>query len=247
MNFEIQLPLFQGPFDLLLFFIERDELDIHDIPISKITKDFLEYLEHLERLNLEVASEFILVASTLMRVKAKMLVPRPEKNEEGVEIDPRKELVERLMEYKRYKSVIQELGSMEEQQLQKERRGNVALELKKLSETNNVESELQDIDLYKLLKVFEKVVIRFKDEQNKPIHEVVQYPYTISQQKEALLDKVNLGKEVSFEELIAENCDKIAVIFNFLSILELLQLNLIVIKIGLGYNNFWISKPEVEV
>ena len=247
MNFEIQLPLFQGPFDLLLFFIERDELDIHDIPISKITKDFLEYLEHLERLNLEVASEFILVASTLMRVKAKMLVPRPEKNEEGVEIDPRKELVERLMEYKRYKSVIQELGSMEEQQLQKERRGNVALELKKLSETNNVESELQDIDLYKLLKVFEKVVVRFKDEQNKPIHEVVQYPYTISQQKEALLDKVNLWKEVSFEELIAENCDKIAVIFNFLSILELLQLNLIVIKIGLGYNNFWISKPEVEV
>lgn len=246
MNFEIQLPLFQGPFDLLLFFIERDELDIHDIPISKITKDFLEYLEHLEQMNIEVASEFILVASTLMRIKAKMLVPRPEKNEEGIEIDPRKELVERLIEYKRYKSVIQELGDMEEQQLQKERRGNVAIELKRLSETNDVESELQDIDLYKLLKVFEKVVVRFKEEQNKPIHEVVQYPYTISQQKEALLEKVNLKKEVSFEELIAENCDKIAVIFNFLSILELLQLKLIAIKIGLGYNNFWISKPDVE-
>lgn len=246
MSFEIQLPLFKGPFDLLLFFIERDELDIHDIPISKITADFLHYLEHLEKMNIEVASEFILVASTLMRIKAKMLVPRPEVNDEGVEIDPRKELVERLMEYKRYKSVIQELSDMETNQLLKEQRGNVAKELKLLSETNDVESELQDLDLYKLLKVYEKVVNRYNFEKNKPIHEVVQYSYTITQQKDHILKKVRGGGKFSFEDLIKENAEKIAVIFNFLSILELLQLKFIKIKIGLGYNNFWITEGDQE-
>ena len=103
MTFEIKLPLFEGPFDLLLFFIQRDELDIYDIPISKITDDFLSYLKDLEKLNVDVASEFILVAATLMRIKAKMLLPRPQLDEEGNEIDPRDELVKHLLEYKKYK------------------------------------------------------------------------------------------------------------------------------------------------
>ena len=93
MTFEIKLPLFEGPFDLLLFFIERDELDIYDIPISKITDDFLSYLKELDNLNIEVASEFILVAASLMRIKAKLLLPRPQLDEEGNELDPRDELV----------------------------------------------------------------------------------------------------------------------------------------------------------
>ena len=103
-SFEIKLPLFEGPFDLLLFFIERDELEINDIPISKITNDFLEYIRSLETLNVEVASEFILVAATLMRIKSKMLLPRPQLDEQGNEIDPREELVKHLLEYKKYKS-----------------------------------------------------------------------------------------------------------------------------------------------
>ena len=105
MSFEVKIPLFEGPFDLLLFFIERDELDIYDIPISRITNDFLAYLKELEKLNMEVASEFILVAAKLMRIKAKMLLPRPQLDEEGNEIDPRNELVKHLLEYKKYKSV----------------------------------------------------------------------------------------------------------------------------------------------
>jgi segregation and condensation protein A len=98
MSYEIKLPLFEGPFDLLLFFIERDELDIYDIPIYKLTTDFLEYLKHLEKMNMEVASEFIFVASTLMSIKAKMLLPRQELDEKGNEIDPREELVRHLLE-----------------------------------------------------------------------------------------------------------------------------------------------------
>lgn len=242
MDFEIKLPLFKGPFDLLLFFIERDELEINDIPISTITNDFLDYIKHLETMNIEVASEFILVASTLMSIKAKVLIPRPEIDEEGKEIDPREELVNRLIEYKKYKSVLSELSDLENTRLLKEKRGNVISELKKLAEVNNVEAEMQDLDLYKLLKVYERVLLRHKNEQSKPSHQVVQYNYTISNQKAHILNLVETREKVLFTDLIEENVDKIAIIFNFLSILELLQLNLITINIGEGFNNFWIKQ-----
>ncbi|MEQ9288776.1 MAG: segregation/condensation protein A [Cyclobacteriaceae bacterium] len=247
MNFEVKLPIFEGPFDLLLFFIQRDELDIHDIPIFQITNDFLGYIHQLERMNVEVASEFILVAATLMRIKAKMLLPRPVLNEEGEEIDPREELVRHLLEYKKYKSVIAELSKLESDRMDREKRGNVVKEIKQLSEVSNVDAELQDLDLYKLLKVYQKVLKRYEYEKNKPTHQVVQYPYTISGQKTVLLDILTNRDKLSFEEIIKNKPEKIAVVFNFLAILELLQLGMIKIHLGEGFNNFWIEKPEEVV
>lgn len=244
MSFEIKLPLFEGPFDLLLFFIERDELDIYDIPISKITNDFLDYLKHLEQMNIEVASEFILVASTLMRIKAKMLLPRPQIDEEGNEIDPREELVRHLLEYKKYKSVLQELSDMEGKMQEKEKRGNVKREVRSLSETINVEAELQNVDLYKLLRVFRDVMARYELEKNKPSHKVVQYPYTIEGQKDHIIGKLERDGKLAFTTFIEEKPEKIAVIFNFLAILELLQSALITITVGEGFNNFWLEKIE---
>ena len=241
MTFEIKLPLFEGPFDLLLFFIERDELDIYDIPISKITDDFLAYLKELENMNIEVASEFILVAASLMRIKAKMLLPRPQLDEEGNEIDPRDELVKHLLEYKKYKSVVETLGQMEGERLAKHSRGNITKELKGLASGTDVEAELQDLDLYKLLKVFEKALRKFEDEQNKPVHQVIPYPYTIEGQKKDLLSNLRRGKKVSFLDLIKKDRSKILLIYNFLAILELLQSQKINIVVGEGYNNFWIE------
>jgi len=242
MTFEIKLPLFEGPFDLLLFFIERDELDIYDIPISKITDDFLSYLKELEILNIEVASEFILVAASLMRIKAKMLLPRPQLDEEGNELDPRDELVKHLLEYKKYKSVIEQLNKMEGDRLTQNSRGNITQELKSLAKGTDVEAEMQDLDLYKLLKVFEKTLLRFEEEQNMPVHQVIPYPYTIEGQKKKLLDKLSQNKKVSFLDLIKETNDKIVVVFNFLAILELLQSQDIGIVLGDGFNNFWLEK-----
>ena len=244
LSFEIKLPLFEGPFDLLLFFIERYELDIHDIPIAKITKDFLDYLHHLESMNIEVASEFILVAATLMRIKSKMLLPRPQLDDEGNEIDPREELVRHLLEYKKYKSVLEELKQMEEDEIFKEKRGNVNKEVRLLSESVNVEAELQNVDLYKLMKVFHKVMERYKIEQNKPVHQVIQYPYTIERQKDRILGKLIATDRLPFSRLLEENPSKIAAIFNFLAILELLQLRIITLHLGEGFNNFWIEKLE---
>src|SRR6478609_5933977 len=243
-DFEIKLPLFEGPFDLLLFFIERDELDIYDIPISKIANDFLQYINHLEKMNIEVASEFILVAATLMRIKSKMLLPRPQLDEQGNEIDPREELVKHLMEYKKYKSVVDQFHKMEETELMKEKRGNLMKELRQLAEVSNVEAELQDVDLFKLLTVFEKVLKRHEEEKNRPVHQVIQYPYTIEGQKEYILNEVTVKSRVAFTELFEKAPTRIALIFNFLAILEMLANGLINIQVGEGYNNFWVMKLE---
>jgi segregation and condensation protein A len=247
-KFEIHLPIFEGPFDLLLFFIERDELDIYDIPISKITADFLEYIAKLEKLNVEVASEFILVAATLMRIKAKMLLPRPQIDEEGNEIDPREELVKHLLEYKKYKSVIATLAEMEKDRQDRQKRGNLQAEVKYLSGQVNVEAELQDLDLYKLLKVFQRVMQRYELEQSKPSHQVIQYPYTIENQKRHIIDRLfqSSNQRLAFEELLKEKPDKIYAIYNFLAILELLQLNKIILHLGEGFNNFWME-PKLAV
>ncbi|VAW27459.1 Segregation and condensation protein A, partial [hydrothermal vent metagenome] len=201
--------------------------------------------EELEKLNLEVASEFILVAATLMRIKAKLLLPREKLDELGNEVDPREELVRHLLEYKKYKSVIAELATLEEQRALKEKRGNILREIKKLSESTDVESELQDVDLYKLLKVYQRVLVKFEEEKKKPIHTIVPYPYTIADKKKEILSKLVDKERISFEEMITDGVkEKILVIFNFLAILELLQMQLIGITLGEGYNNFWIQKLD---
>ncbi|GGZ18771.1 segregation and condensation protein A [Echinicola pacifica] len=244
MSFEIKLPLFEGPFDLLLFFIERDELDIYDIPISKITHDFLDYLKHLEKMEIEVASEFILVAATLMKIKSKLLIPRPELDENGEEIDPREELIRHLLEYKKYKSVVGDLSDMEATRMTKEKRGNIASELKELSKVDDVESEMQDVDLYKILKVFQRIMAKYASRTDETTHTVVQYPYTIDQQKNFVLDRISFKKRMPFSEFIEYKPDKIFVIYTFLAILELLQLSMVTIKLGEGFNNFWVEKIE---
>jgi segregation and condensation protein A len=243
-NFEVKLPLFEGPFDLLLFFIERDELDIYDIPISTITNDFLAYIQQMEELNIEVASEFILVAATLMRIKSKMLLPRPQLDEQGNEIDPREELVRHLLEYKKYKSVVDIFHQMEETELQKEKRGNLAKELKALAETTNVEAELQDVTIFKLMTIFERVLKRFEAEKNKPVHHVVQYPYTVDGQKKYLISEVTKHGRLSFAELLETFPTRLGLIFNFLAILEMLAIQLLAVQVGEGFNNFWITKYQ---
>ncbi len=244
-NFEIKLPHFEGPFDLLLFFIERDELDIYDIPISKITEDFLNYLRYMETVNVELASEFILVAASLMRIKSRMLLPRPQLDEQGNEIDPREELVRHLLEYKKYKSVLASLSAMEEGELYKEKRGNLGKELRVLAESVNVESELQDVDLYKLLVVFQKVLKRYEDEKNRPVHQVIQFPYTVEEQKEYVLNEITKKGRVAFTDLLLCYRTRLGLIFNFLAVLDLLALGQLDLQVGEGFNNFWIS-PKAE-
>ncbi len=246
MSFEIKIPLFEGPFDLLLFFIRRDELDIHDIPIAKITDDFLSYIQHLEQFNMEVASEFMLVAATLMTIKAKMLLPRVEKDEEGNEIDPRKELVQHLLAYKRYKAVLNTFEGWEDTMLAKHKRGNVLKEIKTLAALSDVEAELQEVDLFKLLNVYQKVVARAKYHSAREAHQVVPFPYTIDEQKQQILSLLRMQDSLSFQELIAHDFTKAALVVNFLAILEMLAVQEIQIVLGEGFNNFWIRPYKAD-
>lgn len=242
--YTIQLPQFEGPFDLLLFFIERDELDIYDIPIAKVTQDFLEYIRQMETLNIDLASEFILVAATLMRVKAKMLLPRKEMDEQGNEIDPRQELVDRLLEYKRYKSVLDEIRMLEEMRSMRMQRGNISQELYQVANQAMAEAELESITLFRLLKAFEKVMSDFKYRENRPIHTVVQYPYSIESQRAHIVGKVTKHKRADFVSLFEECQSRIHAIFTFLALLELLQYQSVSITIGEGINNFWVQAVE---
>ena len=170
-----------------------------------------------------------------------MLLPRPVLDEEGNEVDPREELVKNLLEYKKYKSVIAELSKMESDRINMESRGNLTKEIHALSQLTNVESELQDLDLYKMMRVFQKVMTQYEIEKNKPRHQVVQYPYTIASQKEFVLGRVRVGEKLSFVDLIREKPEKIYVIFSFLAILELIQLGQVLLVTGEGFNNFWVE------
>ncbi len=239
--FEIKLPQFEGPFDLLLFFIERDEIDIHNIHISNITNDFLDYIHKMNELNIELASEFILVAATLMRIKAKMLLPRPEIDEQGNEVDPRKDLVERLLLYKQYKESCEALRIEEEDRSMKAARGNIQKELATIAMQNSQSEELMNLTLFQLLNSFNKVLKRFEADKNKVVHKIVQYPYTISEQKDQIRSLIRSRERVAFQDVILLCENKVQAIFTFLGILELLQEQIIKITLGIGYNNFWLS------
>ena len=133
-SYQIKLDQFEGPFDLLLFFIERDELDIYNIPITKITNDFLDHIHQSEKLNIELSSEFILFISTLMRIKAKMLLPRKEIDAAGNEIDPRQELIDKILEYKKFKEASAKMAEMETVRMLMIKRGNLQKELSQIGE-----------------------------------------------------------------------------------------------------------------
>lgn len=244
-TFTIKLPVFEGPFDLLLFFIERDELDIYNIPIATITDEFLAYLHQLEAMNIDLASEFIVVAATLMRIKAKMLLPRKQIDEEGNEIDPRKELVDRLLEYKRYKEILEDLRRLEEIRAFMNPRGYAAVELKKLAEHALADAEMESVSLYKLLRVFERLLSRFEEEKKaKRVHTVYNFNYTIQEQREYIRSSLQKGSKTSFEYLFLQLENRIHAIVTFLALLELLNAQQVTLIQGEGVNNFWLTPAE---
>jgi len=243
-SYQIKLDQFEGPFDLLLFFIERDELDIYNIPITKITNDFLDFIHQTEKLNIELSSEFILFISTLMRIKAKMLIPRKEIDEQGNEIDPRQELINKILEYKRFKEASTKMAEMEEVRMLMLKRGNLQRELSQIGEEAGEGTEIQAVTLFKLMKAFEKVVQRLHDKNNRPVHTVVQYNYTMEESRDYMLATCRTAKNASFEKIFEVCQDRIHALFLFLSLLELSQQKYLIIVTGEGRNNFIVEYNE---
>ncbi|MBS1750178.1 MAG: segregation/condensation protein A [Bacteroidetes bacterium] len=243
-SYQIKLPQFQGPFDLLLFFIERDELDIYDIQISKIINDFMNFMHNAQELNIELSSEFILFVSTLMRIKAKMLLPRKELDAQGNEIDPRQELVDKILEYKRFKEASLQMAEMEAMRMLMVKRGNIQKEITQIGEEAGEGTEIQTITMFKLMKAFEKVMQKMYDRNNKPQHVVYSYNYTMEGSREYMLDMVKNEKTVTFENVFKICENRIHAIFLFLSMLELVQQKYMTLITGEGRNNFIIEWNE---
>lgn len=248
-TYQIKLPQFEGPFDLLLFFIERDELDIYNIPINNIIKDFLAYIHSQESLNIELSSEFILFVSTLMRIKAKMLLPRKELDAQGNEIDPRQELIDKILEYRRFKEAAAKMAEMEAMRMLMVKRGNIHREMNTIGEEAGEGTEIQAITLFKLMKAFEKVIKRVEQRNNKPVHTVVRYNYTMEDSRAQMLESIRTEKVLSFEKVFQHCEERLQAIFLFLSMLELVQMKYMQIMIGEGKNNFileWNENREEE-
>lgn len=245
-GYTIKIKQFEGPFDLLLFFIERDELDVMDIPIAKITEDFLAYIQALEELNMDVASEFILVAATLMRIKTKMLLPRKELDAEGNEIDPRAELAQKLLEYKQFKEILQDFHSLENQRRQMTTRGNHKDELKTIAQRALVDIELESLSTYKLFTTFEAVLRRMEIRKTKPKHLVYRYNYTIQEQKEYIVTRIQRHGKATFEALFEGLRDRLHAIITFLSLLEMINAQEVAIIPGINANSFQIEHRETE-
>jgi len=234
--YKIKLDQFEGPLDLLLFFIKRDELDIYDIPISKITKEFLEYVTIIKTLDLEIAGDFILMASTLMQIKARMLLPK-EVDAKGEEIDPRAELIQALLEYKKYKEMSEELSFFESNQRKRKYRGNFDEDVR--DATQEYEILLMNVSIFDLSKAFKKVIEEIKDE---PIHQVQKVNISIDEQMDYILSKFNLTSELHFLVLVENMKEKIRVVITFIALLELVKMNRIGIKESANFNDFILNR-----
>ncbi len=235
--YKIKLEQFEGPLDLLLFFIKRDELNIYDIPISKITKEYLEYVNLIKILDLETAGDFILMASTLMHIKVRMLLPR-EFDEKGEEIDPRTDLVKALLEYKRYKEMSEELAFFESNQRKINYRGNFSADVK--IDIPDYDILLKNVTVFDLAKAFKKAIEGIKPEI---FHEVRKINISIDEQINFILRKLKESGELHFLKLIEGMKEKIRIVITFVALLELTKVGRISIKESSNFNDFIILNP----
>ncbi len=238
MTYRVKLKNFKGPLDLLLFLIKKNEVDIYDIPIAEITKQYLEYVDVLQMLDLEAASEFILLAATLIRIKAKMLLPRPKTEDDEEIIDPRMELVTRLLEYKRFKEVAFKFGELEEQRRNLFDRGY----FEEMEQKSPDEIELgEDVSLFSLIAVFKQVLDKMPKET---FHHIEDIQITLDEQINYILNFESKKKQVSFYDMISQLKDRIIAIVTFLAILELIRRGEITTRQSSPFGEIWIVRKR---
>lgn len=237
MAYRVKLNMFEGPLDLLLFLIKKEEVDIYDIPIADITKQFLEYVEIITLLDLETAGDFILVAATLIRIKAQMLLPKnPEEGEEEEE-DPRQELVRRLLEYQQYKEVALKFGELEVRERDFFRRGFFDYDFSE-AEPEFVPNT-SNVSLFDLMAAFKRVLMRIPKETQ---HRVEEFPVTIEDQIDYILQEIEVERQLLFVNLLQKLPGKIYVIVTFIALLEMMRRGLIEATQSNAYGEIWIRK-----
>ena len=213
---KVELDQFQGPLDLLLYFIRRDEIDIYDIPIAKITAEYLQIIEDMKSMNLSIAGEFILMAATLMRIKSKMLLPRPDLDELGEPIDPRTELVQQLIEYRKYKDIADNLSEKWEALSYQHERCISEPEI----DSDQEFDFLKEISVFELAKYFKEAMDRVPEINP---YEVGLDTLDFSDKKQIIIDSFDGRGILSFERLLKSCKSKLEIVMTFIALLDLVQ------------------------
>lgn len=240
MSYKIHLDIFEGPLDLLLYFIKRDEINIYDIPIAKITRDYLEYLNMVSTMNLKLSGDFIAMAAMLMRIKAQMLLPRVQDQIENQEIeDPRNELIQRLLEYQEYKKVSQEL-----QMLEKQHAGTYPCKpnWSHIEPENQSEETLKRVSLFDILNAFRQVMDRLPDENH--THDVAVEEANVVDQIDYIYSYLVKSNKCNFSDVVKPITNKIVLIVTLMAVLELMRSRQIRIYQSDVFADFIIEKHE---
>ena len=235
--YQVSLRDFEGPLDLLLFLIQRDEVDIFDIPVARITDEYLTFVNSAEELNLDSVADFIYLASMLIRIKAKMLLPRPELDDQGEIIDPRQALVEQLLEYIRFKDAAAELGLMRQRRERMYTRGE-ASRAHQLEETT--EATLVNTTVYDLIGALRRVLKEVPDDPQVTLDSI---EHTVAQQREFVMAWIRVQRSGRFEFMVRGQ-PKGFMIATFLAILELAQRGDVVITPDYGHRDFEIASAN---
>ncbi|MES2738710.1 MAG: segregation/condensation protein A [Verrucomicrobiota bacterium] len=224
-DYKVKLEIFEGPLDLLLYLIKKDEIDIYDVSIGRITKQYLDYINTFKMLNIEVASEFIVMAANLMYIKSRELLPQTQQppEEDADEEDPRWELIRQLVEYKKFKDVAQFLGT---QEVKADEFFATTPELPDL--TAPAPDIVGQVGIFDLIRAFQKVLKRF--ENSTDIREIVSDRYSVADKIEHLLEAIPVGGRVRFDSLFSSAASRVEVIVTFLAMLELMKLNHLMVE-----------------
>ncbi len=232
-NYQVDLNVFQGPLDLLLYLIRKEEVDIYDIPVSKVTRQYLQYLEMMKTLSLEIAGEYIFMAATLIRIKTKMLLPRDENDTE--EMDPREELVMALIEYKKYKEaseILREQAIMEEYNF---------VPLSPVGKIQGKVDEIPSTTLFDLLTAFKEVVEGRREEI---VHAVTTEEISIEDRIKFVMSYMSNKEFATFVELFSDVPRKIVAVVTFIAILELCRSRRIVIQQSYPFEELRVYRGE---
>ena len=223
MDYQVKVDNFEGPMDLLLFFIQRDKLNIYDIPIAHITKEFLDYMKMMDMMNIDLGGEFVYMATLLMKIKAKMLLPVSDDDEEQIE-DPRTSLVQRLLEYQQYKKVSEDLQEQYESHSVHYPRGQ---EMEYDKQNGQLHEPLHNITLFTLSSIFQELINRLPDVNPYELHEE---PIHLDEQIAFLIEEIDAVKRLNFKNLIPILKTRLRIVVTFMAILEMLRTNQVIVE-----------------
>ena len=237
MSLQVKIQDFEGPLDLLLFLIRQSEVEITDIPIAVITRQYLEALETMKQLDLEIAGEFILMAATLIQIKARMLLPRESFDGEEIE-DPRQELVDRLLEYQQYKEVAEAFSRLEQEQRHHFYR--------RLDDFASVDPEIRDLTLrdISLIEVARAFSGALRKDEVQSWHRLDPIEITVEEQMELISSRLSHTPVISWDDLLAEQSQRIYLVITFLAILDLMKSQRIVVRQGADTGRIWVFRPD---